>query len=291
MAGGFGAGIDAPGVECCGKGASGVECSGKGASGVECSGTDASGVECSGAGVPGAPEAGTTPSGASGRAGRGRLLWLVPTLVPTPLGTPFTFGYAAVLAATSYLADHADPAFVHALHQASSTDVAHLVRHPLLALIASAVWIVGGIASPYAAGFLLVLTTLERRTGTAGAAGVFLLGHVVATLATEVPVGAAVLAGALPATSLHRLDYGISFGVAASVGSLAGLLSPWLGRPLLLAFGAALAQDLVLLGDPVADTGHLIALALGIATWPLVRKRRDRLRERPGAGGVAAPRG
>nr|WP_245173331.1 rhomboid-like protein [Streptomyces aureus] len=268
-----------------------MDATGARCSGAECSSTDASGGECSGSGVPGAPEAGTAPSGASGRAGGGRLLRLVPALVPTPLGTPFTFGYAAVVAATSYLADHADPAFVHALHQASSTDVAHLVRHPLLALIASAVWIVGGIASPYAAGFLLVLTALERRIGTACAAGVFLLGHVVATLATELPVGAAVLAGALPATSLHRLDYGISFGVAASVGSLAGLLSPWLGRPLLLAFGAALAQDLVLLGDPVADTGHLIALALGIATWPLVRKRRDRLRERPGAGGVAAPRG
>ncbi|MET8133460.1 rhomboid-like protein [Streptomyces sp. NPDC005251] len=213
-------------------------------------------------------------SGSAPCALPGRLGGLpVRRLLPTPLGTPFTFGYAAVLAATSYLADHAHPAFVHALHQASSTDVAHLARHPVLVLIASALWIVGGIASPYAVGFLLVLTALERRTGTAWAAGVFLLGHVAATLATEVPVGLAVLAGVLPVGSLHRLDYGISFGVAASVGSLAGLLSPWLRRPLLIGFGAVLVQDLILMTDPVTDGGHLIALAIGVATWPLVRQR------------------
>ncbi|WRZ95943.1 hypothetical protein OHB54_17095 [Streptomyces sp. NBC_01007] len=208
------------------------------------------------------------------RAVPGRLGGLpVRRLLPTPQSTPFTFGYAAVLAATSCLADQAHPAFVHALRQASSTDVAHLALHPVLVLIASALWIVGGIASPYAIGFLLVLTALERRTGTAWAAGVFLLGHVAATLATEVPVGLAVLAGVLPVGSLHRLDYGISFGVAASVGSLAGLLSPWLRWPLLIGFGSVLVQDLILLADPVTDGGHLIALAIGVATWPLVRRR------------------
>ncbi|MFG3145375.1 rhomboid-like protein [Streptomyces sp. NPDC048243] len=193
-------------------------------------------------------------------------------LLPTPLGTPFTFGYALVLAVTSYVASHADPAIVRSLHQASSTDVAHLVRYPVAVLFASALWIVGGFLSPYAAGFLLVLTALERRIGGVRAAGVFLLGHVVATLATEVPVGLAVWAGHLPGSSLHRFDYGISFGVAASVGSLAGLLSPWLRWPLLTLFGSVLAEDLILLDDPLTNWGHLLALALGVATWPLVRR-------------------
>ncbi|MFD6294023.1 rhomboid-like protein [Streptomyces sp. NPDC060235] len=193
-------------------------------------------------------------------------------LLPTPLGTPFTFGYALVLAVTSYVASHADPAIVRSLHQASSTDVAHLVRYPVAVLFASALWIVGGFLSPYAAGFLLVLTALERRIGGARAAGVFLLGHVVATLATEVPVGLAVWAGHLPGSSLHRFDYGISFGVAASVGALAGLLSPWLRWPLLTLIGSVLAENLILLDDPMTNWGHLLALALGVATWPLVRR-------------------
>ncbi|MFJ3232709.1 rhomboid-like protein [Streptomyces sp. NPDC086787] len=200
---------------------------------------------------------------------RGRRLW---RLVPTPTGTPFTFGYGALLAVTSLVARDADPGLVHTLHQASSTDVAHLARTPVLALVASALWIAGGLASPFALCFLVVLAALERRIGGARTAAVFLLGHVLATLATEVPVGLAVLAGHLPDSSLHRLDYGVSFGVATSTGALAGLLAPWLRRPLLALLGGTLAWDLVGLADPVTNWGHLIALAVGVATWPLVRR-------------------
>ncbi|MFJ3302940.1 rhomboid-like protein [Streptomyces sp. NPDC086549] len=194
-------------------------------------------------------------------------------LLPTPTGTPFTFAYAALLAVTSRVAADADPGLMHALYQASSTDVAHLVRTPVLALVASALWIAGGLLSAYAICFLLVLTALERRIGGARAAGVFLFGHVLATLATEVPVGIAVLVGHLPESSLHRLDYGISFGVAASTGALAGLLSPWLRWPLLALFGGMVLQDLIAFTDPMTNWGHLIALTIGIATWPLVRRR------------------
>lgn len=187
---------------------------------------------------------------------------------------PFTLSYAAVLAVTSYVTAHAGPDLVHALHQGSSTDVAHLVRTPVLVLVASALWVAGGLASPFTLGFLVVLGALERRIGGVRTAVVFLLGHVLATLATEVPVGLAVLVGRLPDSSLHRLDYGISFGVAASVGALAGLLGPWLRLPLIAAFGGMLLQDLIALTDPLTNWGHLTALAIGVATWPWVRRWR-----------------
>ncbi|MFD9096384.1 rhomboid-like protein [Streptomyces collinus] len=196
--------------------------------------------------------------------------------LPTPTGTPFTFAYTAVLAVTSLVAAFAAPALVHALQQGSSTDVAHLARTPVLVLLASALWIAGGVVSPYAAAFVLVLSALERRIGAARAAGVFLAGHVLATLATEVPVGLAVLAGHLPDSSLHRLDYGISFGVAAAVGALAGLLAPWPRRLLLVPVTGILLGDLVASHDPMTDWGHLIALAVGVATWPWVRRPRAR---------------
>ncbi|WP_307677267.1 rhomboid-like protein [Streptomyces sp. V4I2] len=192
-------------------------------------------------------------------------------LLPTPTGTPFTFGYGVVLAVTSLVTEYADPAVVHDLHQASSTDVAHLVQTPALVLLTSALWIAGGILSPFAIGFLLVLTALERRIGGLRTAGVFLLGHVLATLATEVPIGLAVLIGHLPDSSLHRLDYGVSFGVAAGVGALAGLLTPWLRWPLLAVFGAMLLRSLLAFTDPMTDWGHLTAFAIGIGTWPVVR--------------------
>ncbi|AZQ37377.1 hypothetical protein EJ357_31255 [Streptomyces cyaneochromogenes] len=195
-------------------------------------------------------------------------------LLPTPTGTPFTLAYAAVLAVTSLVATYADPVLVHALHQGSSTDVAHLVQTPVLVLVASALWVAGGIVTPYTLCFLLVLTALERRIGGARTAVVFLAGHVLATLATEVPVGLAVLVGHLPASSLHRFDYGISFGVAASIGALAGLLRPWLRWPVLALFGGMLIQDLIGFTDPLTNWGHLIALVIGVGMWPLVRRRR-----------------
>ncbi|EDY54172.1 conserved hypothetical protein [Streptomyces sviceus ATCC 29083] len=194
-------------------------------------------------------------------------------LLPTPTGTPFTFVYGAVLVVVSLVAAQLDPAVAHTLHQGSSTDVAHLVRMPVLVLVASALWIAGGVLSPYALALLVVLTALERRIGGVRTAGVFLLGHIGATLATEVPVGLAVLVGQLPASSLHRLDYGVSFGVAASLGALAGLLGPWLRWPLLALFGWVLVTDLIAFTDPLTDWGHPIALTIGIATWPLVRRR------------------
>ncbi|MFF8830130.1 rhomboid-like protein [Streptomyces sp. NPDC015131] len=215
--------------------------------------------------------AGVRPAAPAGRAPGRR--WRPERLLPTPGGTPFTFGYALVLLATSLYAEYGDPATVTSLLHASSTDVDNLSRTPLLVLVASALWVAGGLFSPYAIGFVFVLTALERRIGAWRTAGVFLLGHVVATLATEIPVGLAVLAGHLPDTSLHRLDYGISFGLLASVGALAGLLSP-VPRALVLAWvSVMLLQDLLAFEDPLTNWGHPLALLVGVACGPLLRRR------------------
>ncbi|MFE2373055.1 rhomboid-like protein [Streptomyces sp. NPDC059398] len=226
------------------------------------------------------------PAGATGRT----LL----RLLPTPAGTPFTFVYVLVLIATSLFAQHADPHTVAALLRDSSTDMAHLARTPLLVLVSSALWIAGGLFSASAVGFLLVLTALERRIGALRTGVVFLTGHVVATLATELPVGVAVAAGRLPDSSLHRLDYGISFGLMAGVGALAGLLPPLFRWPLLAAVGTALVQALLAFGDPLTDWGHPLSLTIGLACWPLVRRwaaERDRARPAAALAEPAAPPG
>ncbi|WHM41231.1 rhomboid-like protein [Streptomyces sp. BPTC-684] len=198
-------------------------------------------------------------------------------LVPTPTGTPFTFAYTLLLLLTSLYMEFGDPDTVRTLIEGSSTDVQHLSRTPVLVLLASALWIAGGISSPWAVGFVFVLTALERRVGGLRTVGVFLLGHVVATLVTEVPVGVSVMAGQLPDSSLHRLDYGISFGLMASVGALAGLLSPLLRWPLLGVMAVLLTQDLLDMADPLASWGHPTALLVGVACWPVLR-RADRRR-------------
>ncbi|WP_343235205.1 rhomboid-like protein [Streptomyces sp. SID10853] len=212
------------------------------------------------------------PRTRSPAGGRGRAPARVLRLLPTPAGTPFTFGYVLVLVATSLFAEHADPHTVTTLLRDSSTDMAHLARTPLLVLVGSALWIAGGLLSVSTLGLLFVLTALERRIGALRTGAVFLAGHVLATLATEIPVGVAVAAGHLPDSSLHRLDYGISFGLMTGVGALAGLLPPLLRWPLLAAVATALGQALLALGDPLTDWGHPLSLGIGLASWPLVRR-------------------
>ncbi|MFI1498952.1 rhomboid-like protein [Streptomyces platensis] len=202
--------------------------------------------------------------------------WRPWRLLPTPVGTPFTFGYAVLLAATSLFAEYADPGLVSELLRGSSTDVVHLAQAPLVVLIASALWIAGGMTSAYALAFLFVLTALERRIGARAAVAVFFGGHVLATLATELPVAFSVAAGGLPESSLHRLDYGISFGVMACTGALAGLLPAWPGRLVLAGVGYLALTDLFAYADPLSDWGHLLSLVLGVASWPLLRRWRSR---------------
>ncbi|GAA3045265.1 hypothetical protein GCM10020000_26160 [Streptomyces olivoverticillatus] len=204
-------------------------------------------------------------------------------LLPTPLGTPFTFCYGLILLGTAVYADFGDQATVHQLLRESSTDAAHLADQPLLVLIASALWVAGGLYSVYGLAFGLVVSALERRVGAARTAGVFLVGHVLATLATELPVAGAVAAGRLPEASLHRLDYGISFGLMACVGALAGLLRSAAKWTLLGVAGAMCARDLTELVDPLSSWGHPIALLTGIACRSLLRDE-----ERPPGPGPSA---
>ncbi|MGG2458676.1 rhomboid-like protein [Streptomyces sp. RGM 3693] len=216
-----------------------------------------------------APPVVAEPSDAPARRPRARLHpW---RLLPTPTGAPFTFCYALLLVATSLFAEQGDPSLVSALLQGSSTDVVHLAQAPLLVLVASALWIAGGLLSGYAVAFLFVLTALERRIGGVRAAAVFFGGHALATLATEMPVGFSVAAGGLPDSALHRLDYGISFGVMTCVGALAGLLPAWVRWPLLVGAGYQAVSGLLAYVDPMTDWGHLLSLALGVAAWPLLR--------------------
>ncbi|MCQ8191535.1 rhomboid-like protein [Streptomyces rugosispiralis] len=225
--------------------------------------------------------------GAERRPGR-RTEALARSLPRALLTVPFTLGYTLVLIGTGLYARLGDPGTVRDLLAGSSTDVSNLSQRPLLTLLVSALWVVDGITSPYLVVFPLVLGALERRLGGVRTVAVFLLGHVLATLLTEVPVAVSVAAGHLPDSSLRRLDYGVSYGLIACAAALAGLLPPRRRWALLGGIGLALAAGILVDFDPLTDWGHTFALLFGVLSWPYVR-RNTRWRPRSRRNDDASP--
>ncbi|GAC1331297.1 MAG: hypothetical protein NVSMB13_19600 [Mycobacteriales bacterium] len=183
---------------------------------------------------------------------------------------PASAGYVAGLVATTAVLRRLFEPDAERLLAAVSTDVAHLATVPWLVLPASALVITGTPLWAWALALFVVLVPLERRLGARRTAVVFFCGHVLATLATELPVGWLVVTGRLPESSLSRLDVGISYGFYTALAASAGLLPGRLRWALLVAAAALLARQLAT--DPdMAAWGHLVALGCGAGWWGAVR--------------------
>jgi hypothetical protein len=198
---------------------------------------------------------------------------------PIPKRAPFTFYYLVVLLGTTLVLKLANPVLGAQLLALSSTDAHNLWRRPLLALLTSALWLSGGIWLPYVVIFGLAIAPLERRIGSLRTAGVFFSGHVLATLATELPVMWAIRAGMLPKSDGNWLDIGVSYGFFTTAGALVFLLP---GRRRLWALLAVetfiaviyLGDDPTTMGSVVTLLGHAIAAHLGLFFWgPWLRRR------------------
>ncbi|MFI1198601.1 rhomboid-like protein [Streptomyces sp. NPDC020883] len=102
----------------------------------------------------------------------------------------------------------------------------------------------------------------EWRWGSARGMGVFLFGHVAATLVTEGVMWLMRLAH-LPGALSRARDVGISYGLVATIACLLTLGSRHsrrYGLPILAVFLAAAWA----INQELADAGHLVALALGV---------------------------
>lgn len=214
-----------------------------------------------------------------GPAGAGGVLT---SFLPSPRETPLTVAYLATLAATAWVLRARGGTAAPRLRAAVSTDVAHLRSSPLTVLAASALvsdqpWL------SFLPLFCLSIAPLERRIGSARTAAVFATGHVTATLATELPLGAGISLGWVPASAANRLDVGASYGMYACTGALSVLLPPaWRRRALGAAAASTLVAALADTQDPVGSIGHPVALAVGaLCGWALIRTGRTRSRPAP----------
>ncbi|WP_328605968.1 hypothetical protein OG943_39265 [Amycolatopsis sp. NBC_00345] len=212
--------------------------------------------------------------------------------VPTPRSTPFTFGYLVVLLGTTLLMRFADPTLIDKLLLLSSTDAHNLWRRPLTSLLTSALWLADGGWLTYAAIFTVLVAPLERRFGAGRTALVFFSGHVLATLATELPVMALISSGALPRSAGNWLDIGVSYGFFTTAGALVFLLRGRLRIAALVVLELFIAliyvtDDPSSLESIVTVLGHLCAAHFGFFFWG-TRLRRGR-RPSPPAPPVARP--
>ncbi len=201
-------------------------------------------------------------------------------LLPSPNTTPFTFWYLGLLGLTTILLRFGRPTAVNQLLAMSSTSAANLQRHPIQVLFLSALWLQDAHWLVYAAIFTIVLAPLERRIGAGWTALVFASGHVLATLATELPVLWAVRSHLLPTVDAHLLDVGVSYGFFATAGALVLMLRTPARWWVLGALNACILAIYLSTGPTTADAvvtvaGHTLALYTGMLGWlPWARRRR-----------------
>jgi hypothetical protein len=156
----------------------------------------------------------------------------------------------------------------HALLLATSTNLDRLSTHPLVVLIVSALWTPGLGYLFWLLVFLAVSVPLERRVGTRRWVGVFVAGHVGATLLTAGSIWLGIAIGSVKPSVSGSMDVGVSYGIAAVAAFLLLELRRPHGRVLLAALLAVLVARLVV-DRTFTDVGHVYALGIGLALWQL----------------------
>ena len=190
---------------------------------------------------------------------------------------PATFAYLAVVTGTA-VALAATRADVDAVLRGRSSNLAALADSPPHGLIQSAFFVDGWPMLAVAAVLAVALAPVERWLGTPRWLAVFLLGHVVTSLAVAGAVWVAIAAGDASPGLRRMVDVGVSYGFAA----VAGVLAYRMGRRQAVAYavaGLAVLALVLAVHRTFTDLGHLLAFAVGLACLPLVP--RDRRFRRP----------
>lgn len=193
--------------------------------------------------------------------------------------SPATFLYAGVIMLTTWIVAGSNQRLASALLRDQSTNLSNLRHHAIDVLLRSAFWSGSSYALPTIALLAVVLAPAEFWLGTRRAILVFAIGHIGATLLTAAGLQLALHFGRAPHGIERTIDVGVSYGTVCVAGVLAYRLpGPWRyawAAGLLAVFGVKAA-----LGGDFSDYGHMAALLLGFACYPLTLDAR--VRERGG---------
>ena len=186
---------------------------------------------------------------------------------------PGTYLYLFVLLITAWVLQTSSPRIAQRLLLERSTNLHHLASDPVRVLVASAFWVSAAWqVLPWAALFSLVLAPAERWLGTLRWATVFACGHVGATLSTAAGLWTAIRLDAVDESIARSADVGVSYGFFAVAAVLVYRLPRRLRLPYIAALGGYVVVALFVRGT-FTDAGHLLALLIGFACYPLARSR------------------
>jgi hypothetical protein len=158
-----------------------------------------------------------------------------------------------------------------------STNLDNLGQDPVRVLVSSAFWIPARRDLVITALlFTFVLAPVERRIGSWRMIGLFAIGHIGATLLTASGLWIALHFGAVAPSVEHVRDVGTSYGFFAVAAAMTFLLA----RVVRLPYAVALVGYLSIAAassNNFAEYGHLTAVALGFAAYPLVARTTNRM--------------
>ncbi|MFE9423136.1 rhomboid-like protein [Kitasatospora sp. NPDC006697] len=197
---------------------------------------------------------------------------------------PGTFTWLAVLLFTTVILHHVAPSVEHRVLERHSTNLHYLKQSPVRVLVTSAFYIAGGGWFFYLVLYNIFHVPAERWLGTWRWLGVAAIAHVGATYLSEGVLYWAIRHGHAPERARFTLDYGVSYALAGVEAVLVYLIAkPWRFvylAGLLVFYGAGVVRS-----RDFTSIGHLSAVLIGLACYPLVR-------DRPGSWDpVAAVRG
>ena len=194
---------------------------------------------------------------------------------------PGTYGYLFVLLVTTWVLQTSSATIARQLLLERSTNLQQLAHDPVRVLFASAFWVSSAWELLAWLGlFTLVVAPVEHWIGTARTATAFFAGHIGATLLTAAGLWAAIHAGLVSSPPTNAADVGASYGFLAVAALLTYRLEPK-RRAIYAALLVGIVATALALDPSVTNAGHLLALAIGFASYPLVLPfRTDRPRPR-----------
>jgi hypothetical protein len=186
---------------------------------------------------------------------------------------PATSAYLLVLVATTAVLSSSSARSDDQLLFAVSTNLHQLAHVPIRVLIASAFWTSGWWElALWSALFTAIVAPVERRLGWRGLTMTFAAGHLGATLFVATGLWIGIQLGAVRRADVFARDVGASYGFFAVAALAAYLLAPrYRTSYLAVTIGYVVARATFF--HTFTDFGHLSAVAIGLACYPLIRRK------------------